>query len=155
MELSNIQSVQSVSRFNLAPSFAPISTRCFSLSGSVFLRALVKYSFAMVLLCTLSNAVFAEQVNLNTADSEALQYIPGIGPGKADEIIRVREELGGFKMMADLLAVPGIGEKTLINVKKYGALNDGVSVLTEEMQENPARMNTTTSEQDEPKSSGS
>ncbi len=98
----------------------------------------------VLLLSAVSGAALAETettnlINLNTADAETLQYIPGIGPGKSADIVRVREETGGFKIMEDLLAVPGIGEKTLEDIKKFGSLDSGVSALTEEMQANPPR----------------
>ena len=79
----------------------------------------------------------AAKVNLNTADSAALQYIPGIGPGRAADIIRLREEKGGFRDIAELLEIPGIGEKTLLDLKQYGTLTGGVSELSEEMRESP------------------
>lgn len=96
-----------------------------------------QYAVAALMLGVFSGAALAEKINLNTANAEALQYIPGIGPSKSAEIIRVREETGGFKAMDDLLAVPGIGAKILIDVKKFGALDGGVSALTEEMEANP------------------
>lgn len=82
----------------------------------------------------------APLINLNTADSEALQYIPGIGPGRAADIIRMREQTGGFKAVEDLLAIPGIGEKRLMEIAKFGSVDGGVSALTEEMVANPPRM---------------
>ena len=96
-------------------------------------------ALATLMLVAFSGAALAEKVNLNTADAETLQYIPGIGPGKSVEIIRVREEIGGFRSMQDLLAVPGIGEKTLNDIREFGALNSGVSTLTEDMENNPAK----------------
>ena len=101
------------------------------------ITVLFKGLLAALLLTAFSGAALAETVNLNTADAEALQYIPGIGPGKAEDIIRVREETGGFKTMEDLLAVPGIGAKTLETIQEFGSLDSGVSTLTEEMAENP------------------
>ena len=80
------------------------------------------------------------QINLNTADAEALQYIPGIGPSRAADIIRLREEKGGFNAVEELLQVPGIGEKTLLDIAKFGSVDSGVSILTEEMAANPPRM---------------
>ena len=84
-----------------------------------------------------STAAMAEKVNLNQADEATLQYIPGIGPSKSSDIVKVREQAGGFKQYEDLLEVPGIGEKTLEEIKKYGLLDGGVSELTQEMQDNP------------------
>ena len=93
--------------------------------------------FAFLLLTLFSGAALAEKVNLNNADAEALEYIPGIGPAKSKEIIALREANNGFKSVEDLLAVPGIGEKTLEVIKQHGVIDGGVSSLTEEMRQNP------------------
>lgn len=96
---------------------------------------------AGLMFATLAGAAAAQEmtpkINLNTANAEALQYIPGIGPSKAADIIRFRQEIGGFKAIEDLLAIPGIGEKTLIDIARFGSLDSGVSELTEEMAANP------------------
>lgn len=81
-----------------------------------------------------------EKVNLNTAGSDALQYIPGIGPGKAADIIQAREQKGGFVHIEELLEVHGIGEQILLAIKKYGTLDGGVSELSEAMLQNPPSM---------------
>lgn len=52
-------------------------------------------------------------VNINTADSEALQTLPGIGPQRAQDILDYRNEHGSFEAKEDLLKISGIGEKTL------------------------------------------
>lgn len=51
-------------------------------------------------------------VNLNTADVSQLQTISGIGPKKAADIISYRDSHGGFKDVAELKEVHGIGDKT-------------------------------------------
>lgn len=99
-----------------------------------------QYAMAALMLVAFSGAALAEKVNLNTADAQTLQYIPGIGPGKSEDIVRLREEIGGFTAMEDLLSVSGIGEKTLIGIKKFGSLRGGMTTLTEEMQANPPRL---------------
>ena len=56
----------------------------------------------------------AELVDINSADAATLeQNIKGVGPSKADAIIKYREQVGGFASVEDLLKVPGIGAKTL------------------------------------------
>lgn len=52
-------------------------------------------------------------VNLNTADAAALETLPGVGPALATRILSWREENGPFRAVDELLAVSGIGEKTL------------------------------------------
>ena len=52
-------------------------------------------------------------INLNTATSEQLQTLPGIGPVIAERIIAYREEYGAFESIGELMNVSGIGEKKL------------------------------------------
>ena len=56
-------------------------------------------------------------VDLNTADQAALETLPGIGPALAQRVIDWREENGAFSSVDDLLAVSGIGEKVLANLR--------------------------------------
>ena len=53
------------------------------------------------------------KVDINTADAELLETLPGIGETRAEAIIRYREEHGPFKKVDDIVAVPGIGSSTL------------------------------------------
>ena len=50
-------------------------------------------------------------VDLNTADAETLQTLPGIGPAKAAAIIAYREEHGPFAALQDVANVLGISEQ--------------------------------------------
>ena len=52
------------------------------------------------------------RININTADSELLQEIPGVGPVTAEKIIQYREENGRFAAPEEIKNVSGIGEKT-------------------------------------------
>ncbi|MGF1504230.1 MAG: ComEA family DNA-binding protein, partial [Anaerolineae bacterium] len=51
-------------------------------------------------------------VNINTADADTLQTLPGIGPALAERIIAYREENGQFGNIQDLQNVSGIGPST-------------------------------------------
>lgn len=53
------------------------------------------------------------RVNINTASSEELQTLPGIGPSRAGDIIEYRTAEGPFARGEDLLLVPGLGPKTV------------------------------------------
>ena|GEM_PF-1753258 len=53
----------------------------------------------------------AGPLNLNTANAETLQALPGIGPALAERIVAYRLEHGPFQTVQDLLQVPGIGPK--------------------------------------------
>jgi len=58
-------------------------------------------------------------VNLNTATSEQLQQVPGIGPATAAKILQMRKTYGPFKSVDDLLAIRGLGAKRLEKMRKY------------------------------------
>ena len=52
-------------------------------------------------------------VNINTATSDQLQALPGIGPVLADRIVSYRRKHGAFGSIGELMHVEGIGEATL------------------------------------------
>ena len=52
-----------------------------------------------------------ETVNVNTADKEALDAVEGLR-GHGHEIVRYREERGGFTSLRELDEVPGLAGKT-------------------------------------------
>ena len=56
-------------------------------------------------------------VNINSADSQTLQEIPGVGPATAEKIIAYRTENGRFSSIEDLKNVSGIGDKTFEKMK--------------------------------------
>jgi competence protein ComEA len=61
----------------------------------------------------------AKPVNLNTATSEQLQELPGIGQATAKKIIDMREKSGPFRRVEDLLAIRGISDKRLAKLRPY------------------------------------
>jgi uncharacterized protein len=50
-------------------------------------------------------------VEVNTASVALLSYVAGIGPSLAQNIVKARDEQGGFRSRRDLLAVPRLGAK--------------------------------------------
>ena len=55
----------------------------------------------------------AGPVDLNRADAEELDTLPGIGPALARRIVEYREAHGPFEAVEELLEVAGIGESKL------------------------------------------
>lgn len=62
-------------------------------------------------------------VNLNTASSDELQLLPGVGEVRAVAIVAMRKNRGGFKSVEDLLEVKGIGEAMLEKLRPHVTLN--------------------------------
>jgi len=58
-------------------------------------------------------------ININTAESEELQKLSGVGPVTAQKIIDYRTKRGGFKRIEDLMNVSGIGSKTFEKLRDY------------------------------------
>lgn len=58
-------------------------------------------------------------IDLNTATSEQLQTLPGIGPVLAERIVAYRQEIGTFTSVGQLMNVSGIGEKKLEELWDY------------------------------------
>lgn len=57
---------------------------------------------------------FAGPVNINTADAETISAeLQGVGLAKAQAIVEYRQANGPFKSADELVAVKGIGERTL------------------------------------------
>jgi len=53
------------------------------------------------------------KVVLNSATAEQLMKLPRVGPKRAQAILALRQKLGRFRQVTDLLRVRGIGRKTL------------------------------------------
>ena len=64
----------------------------------------------------------AGRLNLNTADAQALEKLPGIGPARARLIVEYRTAHGPFRSVDQLQDVQGIGAAT------FAALRDLVTV---------------------------
>jgi len=58
-------------------------------------------------------------ININTANQETLESLPGVGKKLAKEIITYREKNGLFHGTEEMINVPGIGIKKLNAMKEY------------------------------------
>jgi competence protein ComEA len=59
----------------------------------------------------------AAPLDLNTADAEQLDTLPGIGPSTAAKIVAFRQAHGPFRSLGELDAVPGIGAGRIAQLK--------------------------------------
>jgi comEA protein len=57
--------------------------------------------------------------NLNTAKSQQLQLLPGIGPKMAERIVEYRKVNHGFQTIEQVMDVKGIGEKKFAKMKAF------------------------------------
>ena len=67
---------------------------------------------------TTNQLMQTETISINTATLEQLQTLPGIGESKAQNIIKYREEHGGFKSIEELKEVNGIGDSIFVKIKE-------------------------------------
>ncbi|MBD5656972.1 MAG: helix-hairpin-helix domain-containing protein, partial [Candidatus Eremiobacteraeota bacterium] len=61
----------------------------------------------------------AELVDLNEADVDVLQMLPGIGPALAERIVAVRDQSGPFVSTDDLLDVGGMTQSKVDAIAPY------------------------------------
>ncbi len=77
-----------------------------------------------------------EKININTADSDELQELWGVGTATAENIIEYRNEYGVFSYFEEIKEVRGIGDSTFENIK-----NDIILFEIEEIQETERKVN--------------
>jgi competence protein ComEA len=61
----------------------------------------------------------ASPVNVNTATMDELISLPGIGEKRAQAILDMRKQKGGFKSVDELTEVKGIGPANLEKLRPY------------------------------------
>jgi competence ComEA-like helix-hairpin-helix protein len=97
------------------------------------LQAFARISLCCFVLCAIPSGVLAKKkpparpININTANSEELELVPGIGPVTAGKILQMRKSYGAFKSVDDLLAIRGLGPKRLDKMRKYLTVGKSVA----------------------------
>ena len=69
-----------------------------------------------------SNQNETNKININIADIQELDTLPGVGEATANKIINYRDEKGKFNNIEDIKNVNGIGDK------KYEDIKDKISI---------------------------
>jgi competence protein ComEA len=68
--------------------------------------------------------VLSIPININTAKTEELNILPGVGPITAQAIIDFRETHGKFSVLEDLLKIKGIGPKKFASIRPHITIRD-------------------------------
>ncbi len=82
-------------------------------------RIAIPFKVGVVLPDGVSAVPLCTRININTASASELETLPGIGPARAADIIKYREQHGFFKDIEELVEIPGIGPKTLENLRDH------------------------------------
>ena len=64
-----------------------------------------------------TSSITNKKVNINTASTEELDTLPGIGPSIASKIVEYREQNGKFNSIEEIKEVSGIGDAKYENIK--------------------------------------
>lgn len=78
---------------------------------------------------TVVSCVNTVGVNLNTASRHLLQYVSGVGPTLADNIIKHRQDIDGFSKRNELLKVARMGQKAYEQAAGFLRIKEGVQPL--------------------------
>ncbi len=88
---------------------------------------MIKHAMAALALCFAAFSAHAEdgQVDINQADAQTIAAeVKGIGPAKAEAIVKYREAHGEFETVEELANVKGIGDKTVEKIRDQVSLSD-------------------------------
>lgn len=86
-----------------------------------------RIALSTLLLALLASSPFSLALDINTATAVELTQLKGVGPKRAEAIVRYREANGPFTSHEALLDVPGIGAKVLADNAKDIELSTRVS----------------------------
>jgi len=75
------------------------------------------------------NAVNSVGVNANTASKALLQYVSGLNKGVAENLVKYRDDIGGFKNRQQLKKVPKLGSKTYEQAIGFLRIPEGTEAL--------------------------
>ena len=89
------------------------------LMRKVIMNLILFTAFLLLISSSLSAAKLEGKLNINTATKAELMLLPGIGADKAEKILKLKEEIKGFKNTHDLLKVKGLGKGLFAKIQPY------------------------------------
>jgi competence ComEA-like helix-hairpin-helix protein len=81
----------------------------------------------------------SKPIDLNLANAKELQELPGVGAVTAERIIAMRMKSGRFKRVEDLLAIRGISQKKLDQLRPYVMIAQPAGVPPGKKTNSPAK----------------
>ena len=72
----------------------------------------------MIAISSICAAEAAARLDLNTVTAVQLRALPGIGPERAEMILRVRNKSGPFRSIEELIAIPRLTRRQFERLKK-------------------------------------
>lgn len=78
-------------------------------------------------------------VNINEAGADELVRLPGVGPARADAIVRLRERVRRFHRAEDLLRVRGIGRVGFRRMRPFVSLAGPTTLTARPPRAQPSR----------------
>lgn len=88
------------------------------LSGLSMIAKILQLGTLIIAISSIGGAAAAERLDLNTATAAQLQSLPGIGPERAEMILRVRKKSGPFRSIEELLSIPRLTRRQFEGLKR-------------------------------------
>ena len=99
------------------------------------MRKSLHFVVAAFLFLSLTMSAFGEAtsassgvININTADSTQISYLPRVGIKAAQRVVDYRKEHGNFQKTTDLMQVKGFGEKSFNRLSQYLTVSGSTTV---------------------------
>ncbi|MBI5286600.1 MAG: ComEA family DNA-binding protein [Deltaproteobacteria bacterium] len=90
----------------------------------LFCLFIILMGIVTVVMADETRKVLIGKLNINEASSQDFLLLPGIGEKTAYRIVKYREEIGGFKAVAQIRRVKGVGDAVFNRIKDYLTLTD-------------------------------
>jgi competence protein ComEA len=126
IEPPNYTYVVSVEGAVVNPGSYPAATTdsLISIINSAGLKKTADTKVISVHISDLDKTAEPQKVNINTAPVWMLDALPGIGAGRAENIVAYRNKNGPFKGIDELLNVDGIGQSAFEKIKDLVTVGD-------------------------------